>query len=216
MSERMKANERLAWAIENHGPGDRTARAFQRVLRKRLTSKIVGSFYAITGYLEGTRQIPPSFFVAAAAVLRPVSAEWMETGEGPRLLEAGQDPDAVLRSQAGEDVGSHDEVPTTRAEALAAQEPASSAPPTADDPYADIRPVVVKAGPTPPADGLEILDPSYPRRGQSQRNWGILHAVVTGTPEAQVAEDVDLSEARVKAICEEYAELVRNVSGINT
>jgi hypothetical protein len=157
----------------------------------------------------------------------PVRAEWLEHGEEPRLQEAA--PEVVLKNQAGEKIGPHDEVPMACADISEAGEgegespmgpevrgDASAGSPPADSPFADIYPVIMATGEKPSADHLEILDPKYPRNGLSRRDWSILFGVVSGREDvAAAAVRVDLSEDRVRAICEEQAELVRNVSGIN-
>lgn len=214
----MKAHERLRWAIEHHGPGDRTPRAFQREVRG-IAGKTPSSYYAITRYLEGGRLIPAALCEAAAKVMPPVSAEWLEHGTGPRLVSGGTVGGPETAPASGD---AHAPDPTTPAGEDDGGEPGPEAgtsvtgSPPAGSPYADIYAVVTAAGEHPTSDHLEILDPKYPRNGLTVRDWSILYGIVSGAETVEeAAERVDLSEARVRAICDEQAEAVRNVSGVH-
>lgn len=82
------------------------------------------------------------------------------------------------------------------------------------DLFGDIRGIVERAGADPPEDALVSLDPKYPRKGLSVRNWRILYAcVVEEKTPAEVAKDTGLSAARITAIRDEYAGLVRRAMG---
>ena len=211
----MKANERLRWAIENHGPGDRTPRAFQRAIRG-LVGKTPSSYHAVTRYLEGGRLIPEALCVAASKVTG-VSVEWLAHGTGPQMAEDAPAPLPDLSRQTIHgtlEIVEEYDFDEAVDEILAAAEPEQEAP--AESPYADIYAVVMAAGEQPSSDHLEILDPKYPRNGLTVRDWSILYGIVSGAESVeQAAERVELSEARVRAICDEQAEAVRNVAGIN-
>lgn len=193
--ETMKTRaERLSWAIENHGPGDRSPRAFQRQSRGHV-GRVRSSWYAVKGYLSGEREIHDAYLEGAVHVLGPVSLEWLKSGQGPRTTD----------STSPEPVPNAPPPPTP---------PEEPAPAPDDDPWADIRRTVELAGPEPGADALADLDPKHPRNGLTERNWGILYAVVAGRTDGDVAEEVGLSASRVRGICAEYSELVRKAAGV--
>lgn len=188
--------ERLNWAIEHHGPGDRSPRAFQ-VASKPHVGRVRSSWYAVQRYLAGEREIYDAYLDGAVEVLGPVRAEWLKDGTGPRV-EGGE---AATPSPATD----------TRRPTVPPEKPW----PPINDPWADIRRVVEMGGEDPVSDALADLDPKYPRNGLTVRNWRILHAVVCGADTKDVAAEVELSEARVRSICDEYRTLVRAAAGID-
>lgn len=182
----MSTADRLREAVEKYPGGPR---AFQRQVRH--IGRIAGSWYAVQRYLTGERPIPGSFVVAAAGVLK-VPVESL-TGETRRTIKDSHATGTVSREEA-------------RGAAQAASGP---------DPFADIRTVVTNAGATPPEDALRVLDPRYPRDGLTLRNWGILHAsVAEGKGPKEIAAEIGLSAARIAAIRDEYAALVRDAAGV--
>src|SRR5690554_1105092 len=69
---------RLREAIEQHlpDPGDGKDRAFHRLAKPHVGGRIAASFYALRGYLDGTRPVPDEVIQAAAKVL-PVTVDWL-------------------------------------------------------------------------------------------------------------------------------------------
>jgi hypothetical protein len=169
----------------------------------------------VRGYLERERFISDAFCEVAARVLGPVTAEWLKTGEGePAKPDAAPPlptapPTTIKAGVLTED----DDEPAPKAGPPAPNAPVPQ-PAATDDPWLDIRTAVLGATREPSEVALKDLDPKYPRRGLSERNWRILFDVVSGTSAAAAATEVKLSEARVSQICEEYAALVRKVTGV--
>jgi hypothetical protein len=199
-------NERLRWAVETYGPDGGTPRAFQRAVRTRMTS-VTCSFHAVVGYLEKGRIIPDKFLDAAAGVLGPCTAEWLKDGgempDGSGVV-AGHIPPKNT-APAGPMLT---EATVEEAQAAGSQDEARI-----PDPFAMIRAGVEAATRAPLEQALKDLDPKYPRRGQSVRNWQILYDVVSGRTVDAVAADVGLSAVRVQAIVEEYSALVVKAVG---
>jgi hypothetical protein len=189
---------RLNWAIENHGPGRRTQREFQRAARPHV-GRVRSSGHIVGQYLSGDKEVPDAYLAGAVKVLGPVRLQWLQDGSGARV-------------DGGKVVDDAPEPPAATAAPGPATEP--KAHPPEDSPFADIFDTVQAAGPNPGADALEALDSKYPRNGLSERNWKILHDRVTGKDEEAVAADAGLSTARIRAIGVEYADLVRAAAGI--